>query len=259
MWLRMRKKISTSPRRPQPSSADTLDSENHSRPSDSHFSRGIIDRRLHLFSSISLSFKSHRQSHNYISDFQGWRCELTDLYLRRSEAQTAELRSTFHFNADSLGCLRSGRSFTLPSHPPLGSRHAGRGVEVGGDLESPYFYPQPVTFLGVAPCRPPPDVQRARPPRSRRAAIRREVQGSSCFFTAWQPCTYMWLGGKWADASLPSLLPPRHSRPCLSFGITRITTTRGCGNERLVDAVSVEGGRYDALHVWVNRNVNEWK
>lgn len=94
----------------------------------------------------------------------------------KPKQRLAELRSPLHFNADSLGCLRSRRSPPLPS-PWDGGQ--GRGGCIFGSL---YFYPQPVTFPGVAPCLPPADVQRARPPRSRRTAIRREVQGSSCFF-----------------------------------------------------------------------------
>lgn len=68
----------------------------------------------------------------------------------------------------------------------------------------------------------------------------------------------------------PDPHPPPTSTPsplclCLSSCITGITTTRGSGNKRLVEAMRAEtdmvrggvGSRARDRTLWVNRNVNE--
>lgn len=63
---------------------------------------------------------------------------------------------------------------------------------------------------------------------------------------------YLYVTGRQMSRCFITPPPPRPPlpHPCLglSFCLTRITTTHGCGNKRLVDAMSEEGGRYEAVH-----------
>lgn len=171
----------------------------------------------------------------------------------KPKQRRAELRSPFHFNAGSLGCLRSGRSFPLPSPPLLGMEACGGWWGVSS---VPVFLSTAshVSWSGSmsSPARCAACEAAEEPPRCDKTRGSRQLV-FFCFFFLQRGSRVLICDQEANEQMLH--YPPTHTHThypsphlCLCFCITRITTTRGWGNERLVDAMSVEGGRYDAVH-----------